>query len=279
MSGACVWLIGEAEAPEFARAAVWLGGQADCRRFATGADGAAAAEQSGRQASIREPDLVVWCQRRPGQFRQADVETISRRFPLALLAALVGPWCEGEPRSGRPMVGVTRIYWHQWRARLTAVYAACVDRRWQLPRTATEVDRVLASSVGPPLVQAGQVGIVAPRRVDFGSLSQVLEAGGYCAKWLLPGGTPPVTGLDALVVDASCGVSAAVEEVASLRRQLGRVKAVVICSFPRPSEADQIAALPRTTLLAKPFLASDLLSLLAARADRETQPARGHAAA
>jgi hypothetical protein len=280
MSCPCVWLIGDADAPEFARAAAWLGGQADCRRFATGAQGAAAAQQARCQAAgIREPDLVVWWQRRPGEFLQADVDAISRSFPLALLAAMVGPWCEGEPRSGRPMAGVSRIYWHQWRARLTAVYAACHERRWQVPRTATDVDRVLASSAGLPLVHSGQVGIVAPRRVDFESLSQVLEAGGYRSEWILPGGPPPVAGLNALVVDAAYGVPAAVKEIALFHRHFGPMQAVVLSGFPRPNEAYQIASLPHTKILGKPFLASDLVSLLASVSEREKQPARGHTAA
>lgn len=64
-------------------------------------------------ADCFEPSAVVWLQERSGEFSQAEVDAVQILDPLAKCFVVAGCWSEGEPRSGRPLLDATRIYWHQ----------------------------------------------------------------------------------------------------------------------------------------------------------------------
>jgi hypothetical protein len=98
-------------------------------------------------AAIDCPDVIVLAQSWPGQWSEEVVESLHRTWPLARLVALVGGWCEGEGRSGRPLRGVWRIHWSDWERRLlrflgSAGGAAADGLSWNLPRLATDQDRL-----------------------------------------------------------------------------------------------------------------------------------------
>ena len=59
------------------------------------------------------PHGIVLAQAYPGQFSPVAIDRLRNLAPLARLIAILGSWCEGEPRSGHPLPGVIRIYWHQ----------------------------------------------------------------------------------------------------------------------------------------------------------------------
>ncbi|MFM7073296.1 MAG: hypothetical protein ACKO38_16030, partial [Planctomycetota bacterium] len=56
--------------------------------------------------SARHPELIVGFQNRPGQWREEELHVLAGRWPLAVMVSLLGSWCEGEPRTGRPLPGV-----------------------------------------------------------------------------------------------------------------------------------------------------------------------------
>ena len=62
-------------------------------------------------------DLIVIAQSQRDQFLSVDLEKLQAIFPLTPIVGLLGSWCEGELRSGQPLPGVTRVYWHQWQGR------------------------------------------------------------------------------------------------------------------------------------------------------------------
>jgi hypothetical protein len=66
--------------------------------------------------SAWHPELIVGFQNRPGQWREEELHVLASRWPLAVMVTLLGSWCEGEPRTGRPLPGVARVLWHQWEA-------------------------------------------------------------------------------------------------------------------------------------------------------------------
>src|SRR5437764_86557 len=109
MSLKSVWIIGDWQEPVFEEAVAWLRLHADCNCF----DSAVAA--CGSASNGRGPQAMVFVQSRPGQFARVEVEKLHAIEPLARLVALTGPWCEGEQRSGRPIPGVPRIAWRNWR--------------------------------------------------------------------------------------------------------------------------------------------------------------------
>ena len=63
------------------------------------------------------PDLIVVAQAFPGQFSAEAVDRLRALAPLARVVGLMGSWCEGEMRTGKPWPAAIRVYWHQWPAR------------------------------------------------------------------------------------------------------------------------------------------------------------------
>jgi len=101
------------------------------------------------------PDLIVSAQGFPRQFRAWLVERLRASIPTAHFVALLGSWCEGEERTGEPLPGVQRIYWHRfagWWAAQQRVLAAgrCPD--WGQPVTAAGA---CASSPNRAMIRAG----------------------------------------------------------------------------------------------------------------------------
>src|SRR5689334_21081356 len=67
-------------------------------------------------AEAGQVELVVVAQSRPGAVPFGEVERVMRAAPLAGVVALLGSWCEGEARTGRPWRGVQRLYWYEFPA-------------------------------------------------------------------------------------------------------------------------------------------------------------------
>ena len=66
-------------------------------------------------ADLDEVSALVVAESRRGQIPRATLVAIRDRHPLLPMVLLLGSWCEGETRSGDPVPGVARVYWHQWR--------------------------------------------------------------------------------------------------------------------------------------------------------------------
>src|SRR4051812_24966692 len=131
MSLPSIWISGDWREPVFEEAVAWLRARADCQCFDS------PGEMSIGETAGRYPQAIVLTQSRPGRLSVKHVERLHAIEPLARLIVLTGPWCEGEQRSGRPVPGVTRIAWRNWRERLPSVLAVNGDATLQ-PRTASE---------------------------------------------------------------------------------------------------------------------------------------------
>src|SRR5258708_6632850 len=111
-------LIGDYQRPEFREAYAAM--RAACRVVCTGTLAGAVDLLSGQEPP---PDLIVLAQNRSGEFKPGDLERLRRHAALAPVVVLLGPWNEGEMRSGEPLAGVVRVYWHQWQPRFAAQVA------------------------------------------------------------------------------------------------------------------------------------------------------------
>jgi hypothetical protein len=60
------------------------------------------------------PELIVLAQSRPGAISAGYVQGLRRDAPLAGMVGLLGSWCEGETRTGRPWPNVARVYWYEF---------------------------------------------------------------------------------------------------------------------------------------------------------------------
>src|SRR2546427_7236671 len=101
-----VWNVGGWQHAEFSEAVAWLKSRAACLLF----DDAGTADSNLRTVeAANAPIAMVLVQSRPGQISRGSVERLHAAAPLARLVALVGTWCDGELRSGRPWPGVVRV--------------------------------------------------------------------------------------------------------------------------------------------------------------------------
>jgi len=112
MEKTTVLLIGDTSRAEFQEARATL---AATSQLVEARDTATAGALLARGQVV--PELIVLAQAYPGQFSEAEVKRLWRLAPLGRVIGLLGSWCEGESRSGRPWPGGIRLYWHQWPAR------------------------------------------------------------------------------------------------------------------------------------------------------------------
>ncbi|MFO0896081.1 MAG: hypothetical protein U0836_01525 [Pirellulales bacterium] len=220
----------------------------------------------GRLAACsEEPVLLLVAQRFPDEFPAAAIEPLRRRLPLTRCLALAGPWCEGEPRSGQPLPGAMRLYWHQWTAQtlhdLRKLLAGEIGV-WSLPATTSEEDRLAvglmkAEATGP--AGLGPVCIVAHDREAAAALADLLAAAKVSSVWRRT--SCAVSGVTATIVDLARGD----EEEWRLLAEIASAEAgpvLALLGFPRPEDAERAAWLGAAKLLSKPLCAADLLAAL-----------------
>ncbi|MBX7166388.1 MAG: hypothetical protein K1X74_08555 [Pirellulales bacterium] len=265
---------------------LWIGSarRAEFRQPCAGvARRAAAVFVPGIRAAAAEiavggpPDLIVLAQARPSQHEPAAIERLRRQAPAARWIVLGGSWCEGELRSGRPLAGAARVYWHQWPIQWPRDCESFEQGDvpvWGLPATAQEEDRLLADlNPGEPDSRLR----IAVASADFemhSLLRRALAGYGSTAAEL------DAPRLDGVVWDARSPED--LQELAELRRRVPSVPIVALAGFPRWQDVRSLRALGAAAIVSKPFLIDELLWLLARLARGATagaQPAHSRATA
>lgn len=250
-------LIGDHEHREFVAACAWLGEQTRLRCVW---DVEQASAHLGE--SPEPPGIVVFAQSRPGQFSAREVERLHAAAPLARLVALLGSWCEGETRSGRPWPGVMRIYWHEWLPRLATLLAYSPTRvgtNWNLPRTATDAEWLLATSQPTHLKPRGLAVVSARRHTTFAALADACQIGGIAAAWLSPETPLAVQGANVALWDSAGWGEFEAAELATFTSRLAPVPVIALLDFPRLQEREQVLSAGAVAVVSKPFLIDDLL--------------------
>ncbi|NLE37484.1 MAG: hypothetical protein GX621_05605 [Pirellulaceae bacterium] len=256
----CLWL-GDSSRNEFREARASLdrfGRVVECVRFAD----ALAVLDSPSFA----PALIVLAQSYPGQFSTESVDRLRRAAPLARVVGLLGSWCEGEARTGRPWPAAIRIYWHQWpgqgRRELKSL-AAGIGSAWSLPGTATEEERLIAGSRPARSRGEGLVAICTRRHEVHDWLAAACRSRGYATVQLRPDRPARIDGARAVLFDASTADDAEMAPLRRLRRDLGSaVPILAMLDFPRVEDGDQALAAGASAILSKPLLLDDLFEHL-----------------
>ena len=210
------------------------------------------------------PELIVIAQSRPGAFAPCDVESLRRGAPLAGVVALLGSWCEGEARTGRPWPGVARLYWYDfptWWQRQLALRAAgrCPD--WARPN---ESDDALPHAT----IRNRQCGVIVlsvARRDTRDALAEVLREAGYATVWHRFGRPEcEVHGAAAGIWDGGQLDQCEATELATFCRRLSRDAAPVVAQldFPRRDHFDEAVRLGASVVLGKPWRNESLLATL-----------------
>lgn len=251
-----VLLTGDYQTSEFDEAVTWLNDRA---KVIFRSDMAAAARYL--ESAAADPLLLVIAQSYPDQFSAGQVEQLHQRAPLSRLAALLGSWCEGEYRSGRPWPGVIRLYWHQFRSRV-ARWLDCAS--WPcdvfLPRTSTIAEQLNDYvSSEERMRNEGLIVVRTKRFSDFDALAESLRQVGFGAVWLRDLLWQDVRGATAVIWDGGhCNWSQEthLDEVSNLSRI---APVIALLDFPRQEDVRLVRRAGAAGIASRPFVIDELL--------------------
>jgi hypothetical protein len=256
MTNLSILLIGDADRREFRQARDCLAALGHVWRAASAAS--AAAFLADAQAAA---DVIVVAQAHPGEFSHADIDRLRQLAPLARIVALLGSWCEGELRTGKPWPANVRICWHQWPARAEQKLQRLVAGRasaWTLPVTATEEERLLADAEEP--LPAGR-GLIAVSSRVFALADWLMAAcgrSGYGTVWLRPPHRTDVERATAVIFDGSECRGEELDELRRVAAELAPAPLLALMDFPRSEDCDRARAAGAAAVLAKPLCLADL---------------------
>lgn len=206
------------------------------------------------------PAVVVVAESHPGEFSVDGLDRVRRSAPLARIVGLLGSWCEGEIRSGRPWPGVIRVYWHQWGAQAGRELAGLHGRgSWSLPSTASDEERLLIAAPHGVEPRNGLVALCVEQLETYDWLSEALARRGYSITWVRSGRTAGVDGAVAAVFDVPSAGEAWLARLGEVHAALGpSVPIVALVGFPRVEDHRRLRAAGAAAVLSKPVLVDDL---------------------
>lgn len=211
------------------------------------------------------PELIVLAQAFPGQYSAQAVQRLWQRAPLARLVALLGSWCEGEQRSGRPWPAGPRVFWHQWSPRCEQELAYLAEGSlgcWGLPPTASQEERLLAVAAEPMPARSGLVVICSDCFEMQDWLSVACSRAGYSTVGVRPGQCPRLQGVKAALFDADDGQTDSPETLRRLVAAVSPAPVLALVGFPRVEDRDRLLAAGAAAVLSKPLLLEDLFDRL-----------------
>lgn len=207
------------------------------------------------------PDVIAIAQSHPAQFSHQSVDRLRRLAPLARVVGLLGSWCEGEMRTGKPWPGAVRLYWHQWSPHCDRQLRRMSEDRcstWGLPITATDEERLLLASDEPPSHRQGLIAIHTNSYVMEDWLSAALRSRGCSTVWLRPPRPAQVEGAVAAIFDGSDCRREQLDELKHLAETLAPAPIVALLDFPRIEDRQRALAAGAQAVLSKPLQVDDL---------------------
>jgi hypothetical protein len=226
------------------------------------------------------PELVIAVQSRPNETSQREIDSLPHRWPLAGVVALLGSWCEGDARTGKPWPGVKRLYWYEfpawWRQQLALQTGGrCPD--WSRPSS----DAFRAPPIRNPKSKirnraAGALVLSTPYASTADALGDVLSCAGYATVWQRPGRTTTVVrGAVAGIWDGSQLDDRETNELAEFCRRLARDAAPVVAllDFPRRDRHDIAMQVGAAAVFGKPWINKELIETIEYIAQRNASSA------
>ncbi|MBN2475851.1 MAG: hypothetical protein JXB62_14665 [Pirellulales bacterium] len=256
MSEISILLVGHTDRSEFCRArtALEARGPLVC---VPDMESAVAALQSGQIT----PDVIVAAQSYPAEFSHEAIDRLRRAAPLGQVLGLMGSWCEGEARTGRPWPAAIRVYWHQWLPRCDQELGRLGRGQcsaWGLPMTASDEERLLLAADQQPTRLEGLIAIHS-RSCEMGDwLSAALRSRGCSTVWLRPPRPARVAGAMAAVFDGSDCRGRELDELKHLCGALAPAPVITLLDFPRIEEHDRALHAGAAAVLSKPLQLDDL---------------------
>ncbi len=223
-----------------------------------------------QSTSNRTYHLVVLAQSRRDQISQTSVDSIRASMPGIPIVVLLGTWCEGENRSGTPLIGVNQVLWHQWESRFQKFCVQTNDgvkSDWELPLTASVSDRVRDFSVNPALTQqlsGGKFLISSEDRTSFESISDLLNVYQCTTCWHESQSDEVVpSDFSAICVDGNTASSNFLDRVRQLKSRYEGLPVIAMLNFPRKQDLNSLAELGVQEVVSKPYTADEFVLPLA----------------
>lgn len=209
------------------------------------------------------PHTILVCQSRPGRWTQSEIENLLQAAPMARVLAVLGSWCEGEMRSGRPWHGVERVYWYNALGRLSS--GGFLHRTGRRPRTESPAEQIEAALRGLSIAASSrQATIIARSRQAFAPLADLCQLAGYQPQWLRSAEDSWHGPAELIVWNADDTAPAhRLAHAAAIQRSNSQARLIVLLNFPRRDELDALLAAGCDAVLGKPLLVTDLWPSLA----------------
>jgi hypothetical protein len=254
-----VWLVGEIEHPDFAETVALV--------------------RDAASVGSLPPELIVMAQSRPGVFSAQWIERLRRSAPLAGVVALLGTWCEGETRSGRPAPGVLRLYWHEfpnwWRRQLA------LRAMGRCPEWARLDDFGFGIADCGLDLRNARIAIDTVRFDTAAAIEDVLQSAGAEAIWVRPGRSCDLSGVTAGIWEGGQLDNGEVERLAAFCTRLAPHHAPVLAllDFPRLDRCEVARHAGAAAVMGKPWWNVDLVGTIRHLSQGETaathsQPSR-----
>jgi len=229
--------------------------------------------------------LIVLAQSRRNQISQSTIDYLRAEMPEVPIVVLLGTWCEGENRSGKPLLGVNQVVWHQWKSRFERFCIQVKDglqSDWHQPLTASVSDRVRDFSLDTVIADALQgkkVLVSSEDSTTFESVSDMLGVYQCSGVWAE---SPEVCNeeFDAICVDGNGASNELIDRIVGLRSRFEDVPVSVMLNFPRKQDMDSLMIVGVQEVVSKPYTHNEFLHSLirsmggniAAHSDSERQP-------
>lgn len=71
----------------------------------------------GNSTFLPRIDLGILLHSYPGEHREQELLRLQGNYPITPFVSVLGSWCEGEMRTGKPLPVHSRFYWYEWASR------------------------------------------------------------------------------------------------------------------------------------------------------------------
>ena len=206
----------------------------------------------------RQFHLIVLAQSRRDQISQSTIDFLRSELFEVPIVLLLGSWCEGENRSGKPLQGVNQVLWHQWDSRFERF---CIQMKeglksdWHQPLTASVSDRVrdfAPDSAISEMLQGKKVLISSEDNTTFESISDMLSIY-QCAGFWAESRESGAADVDAICVDGNGASEELIDRIVNLKAKFENVPVSVMLNFPRQQDLDSLMAVGVKEVVSKPY--------------------------